>query len=170
MRPGQPQLLRGASGALLALALLGSGCQSRPAARSSAPRDGIVQLNLITVPIALNLDGLPGPDGVSAKVYANQAREPKPVRISEGVLEVILFDGSFYGRTNVPPPLRTFRFESSELRAHQFEAGIGTGYEFNLAWGTNRPTERTMSIAARYTDPAGRVVTSRPSSVTVIER
>ena len=169
MQPAQ-QLSRGASCALLALSLLGPGCQSPPAGETSAPRGGIVQLNLITVPVALNLDGIPGPDGVSAKVYANEERAPKAVRISEGTLEVLLFDGSFYGRTNVPPPLRIFRFENSELRSHQFEARIGTGYEFTLSWGTNRPTARTMSIAARYTDPSGRVVTSRPSSVTVIER
>lgn len=150
------------------LVLLVGGC--RAPQESGVERGAIAQLNVITVPVALNLDGLPGPDGASAKVYANDGARPKPVRIHDGTLELLLFNGTFYGRTNVPTPLRVFRFEASELRAYEFTARIGIGYEFSLSWGTNRPTQRTMSIAARYTGADGRIVTSRPSSVSVIER
>lgn len=129
-----------------------------------------MQLNVITVPVALDLDGRPGADGVAVKLYANDAKNPKATRIRGGTLELLMFDGSFFGRTNVPPPLRTFRFSSAELRAREFKSNIGFGYEFSLLWSTNRPTQRIMSIAARYTAPDGRIVTSRPSSVTVLEK
>ena len=81
-----------------------------------------------------------------------------------------MFDGTFFGRTNVPPPLRTFQFNGAELRAREFKSNIGFGYEFSLLWGTNRPTQRIMGVAARYTAPDGKVITSRPSSVTVLEK
>ena len=81
-----------------------------------------------------------------------------------------MFDGTFFGRTNVPPPLRTFSFSVADLRNREFKSNIGFGYEFSLLWGTNRPTQRIMGVAARYTAPDGRVVTSRPSSVTVLEK
>lgn len=127
-------------------------------------------MNVITVPVALDLDGRPGADGVAVKLYANEAGNPKAIRIREGILELLMFDGTFFGRTNVPPPLRTFQFTGSELRMREFKSNIGFGYEFSLLWGTNRPTQRIMGVAARYTAPDGKVVTSRPSSVTVLEK
>jgi hypothetical protein len=81
-----------------------------------------------------------------------------------------MFDGTFFGRTNVPPALRTFKFTGPELRQHEFTARIGVGYEFSLLWGTNLPTQRLMTVAARYTSPTGAIITSRPSSVTALEK
>lgn len=154
--------------AVAAVALLFSACQSPRS--SGAAKDTIVQLNVITVPMALDLDGRPGPDGVAVKLYANEAQKPKAIRIRGGTLELLMFDGTFFGRTNVPPPLRTFRFSGAELRTREFKSNIGYGYEFSLPWGTNRPSQRIMGVAARYTASDGRVITSRPSSVTVLEK
>lgn len=151
---------------LLVLALLGA-CTSITPVPSTGP---ITALHLITVPVALDLDRRPGPDGISLKIYANDSAHPKPIRIEAGTLEILMFDGTFAGRTNLPPVLRTFTFPADGLRVHQFTAGIGTGYEFSLPWGTNRPTHRALSVAARHTAPGGRVVTSRPSSVQVLEK
>jgi hypothetical protein len=66
--------------------------------------------------------------------------------------------------------LKQFHFTAQELAPFEFTAKIGTGYQLSLRWGTNLPTERIMSVAARYTAPGGRVVTSRPSSVTVLAK
>ena len=124
----------------------------------------------MTVPVALNLDGKAGVDGVAVKVYANNALDPKAIRIRDGMLEIILFDGPFTGRTNAPPVLRTLSFAAPELRLNEFNSKIGYGYDFSLRWSTNRPTQRLMSVAARYTASDGRIVTSRPSSVTVLDK
>lgn len=130
------------------------------------PRSGIVQVNLITAPVALDFDGQPGPDGISVRVYANTATDAKPVPIHEGTLELLLFDGPFR-QQYTPPVLKNFRFTAEELRQHKSEVNIGTAYDFALPWGENLPTQRTMSIAARYTSPAGKIVLSRPNSITV---
>jgi hypothetical protein len=135
--------------------------------KSSGP---VAFLNVITAPVALNMDNAPGPDGFSVRVFATDPTHPKPVRIQDGQLEVIMFDGTFYGRTNVPPPLRVWTFPAMDLRQYEFTARIGTGYNFNLLWGTNVPTKRMISIAARYTAPDNHVVTSRPSSVAVVAK
>ncbi len=127
-------------------------------------------LNVIAVPVGLNLDQNPGPDSFSIKVYANTADEAKAIPITKGTLEIVTFDGTFFGRTNLPPVLRSWTFESAKLVPYEFKAHIGTGYEFTLGWGTNKPTHTLMSIAARYTSPSGEVVTSRPSAVTVFDR
>lgn len=125
---------------------------------------------MITAPVALDLDAEPGVDGIAVKLYANNPKTPKAVRIQEGSLEFLLFDGTFYGRTNPPRVLRTFTFTAQQLRPHEFRSTIGYGYEFSLRWGTNVPTQRILSVGARYTAPDDRNIVSRPSSVTVLSR
>jgi hypothetical protein len=136
----------------------------------SSSRDRIVQLNVITVPVALDLDGRPGVDGVAVKLYANNSSDPKAVRIRDGTLELVMFDGTFHGRTNPPPILRTVTLTAAQLRLNEFESSIGYGYELSLRWGTNTPTQRIMSIGARYSPPEGRPIVSRTSSVTVLNK
>ena len=155
-----------AAGLLLAALVLLVGCKST---RIGADNH-IVQLNLITVPVALDLDGRPGPDGISIRVYASAKDTPKQVAIRKGTLEVLMFDGPFQRQGAPPPLLKQFHFAAEELRRAEFTAEIGKGYQLALAWGTNVPTHRVMSVAARYTSPDGRVATSRPSSVTVLSR
>jgi hypothetical protein len=137
---------------------------------SSPAKNRITQLNVITVPVALDLDGKPGPDGVAVKLYANNPEHPKALRMREGTLEFIMFDGTFHGRTNPPPIVQSFTFAASEFRLHEFNSKLGWGYEFTLRWGTNLPTQRIMSIGARYTAPNSRPIVSRTSSVTVLNK
>jgi hypothetical protein len=155
---------------LFVFIFLAAGCASAPKPVINSFDSPLVELNLITAPVALNLDNQPGVDGFSTKVYANNARNPKPVPIASGQLDIVIFDGTLFGKTNLPSPLRTWSFTAGELKAHQFEASIGTGYDFVLAWGPNRPTQRMISVAARYTSPDGRIITSFPSSVMVVDR
>jgi hypothetical protein len=153
------------------LALGFAGCAAVKAARAavpSAPGD-IAQLNVVTAPVGLDLDNIPGPDGFSVKVFANDEKHPKPVPIRTGKLEILMFNGTFFGRTNVPPALKIWSFDASELSSYQFSAGIGIGYEFVLRWGTNRPTQRLITVGARYTSPNQEIITSLPSSVTVLD-
>jgi hypothetical protein len=160
---------------LVLITLILTGCTS-PSARSSVPtppapsKDRIAQLNVITVPVALDLDGKPGADGIAVKLYANNARDPKAIRIREGTVEFVMFDGTFHGRTNPPPILHSVTFTAPELRLHEFNSRIGWGYDFSLRWGTNLPTQRIMSVGARYTAPNAGPIVSRPSSVTVLNK
>ena len=153
---------------LAALCLLTAACRAPQTKDAQSSPPGIVELNLITSPVALDLDGLPGPDGIAVKLYANEARKPKPVPIREGVLEIVLFDGLFGRGTNQPPVLREFRFTPAELRQREIISNIGTGYQFSLPWGARRPSQQFLSVAARFTRPDGQVAMSRPSSVTVV--
>jgi len=156
--------------AALCLAVIGCSSSSR---RSSlfAPKSGeLTELNVLTAPVGLDLDGRPGIDGFSVRVYGNIASNPKPVPIVSGTLEILMFDGTVYGRTNVPPALRIWTFPADQLRNHEFTARIGVGYEFALPWGTNVPTRNLISVGARYTSPEGKILTSSLSSVTVLNK
>jgi hypothetical protein len=157
---------------LPALLIALSGCVSEPpgSGEKKTPPGAIVELHIMTAPVGINMDAKPGPDGFSVRVYANDATHPKPIRISSGQLEILMFNGTFFGRTNVPPPVKVWTFAGEELREHEFTARIGTGYNFTLAWGAAQPSDRMISVAARYTGPDHGIVTSRPSSVAVIEK
>jgi hypothetical protein len=151
----------------LALAL---GC-STPGAHSevaSQQRGSLVELNVIAIPVGLNLDRIPGPESFSVKIFGNDSVHPKAVPIRSGTLEILAFDGGFFGRSNLPPVLKVWRYAAGDLLAHRFNSSIGTGYEFTLSWGTNHPTRTLMSVAARYTSDQGEVLTSRASSVSVL--
>ena len=83
------------AGLLLLSACSSTGSKPLFPASSGTP----TQLNIITAPVGLNLDNRPGLDGFSVKVYANAGSNPKTVSIRSGMLEVLMFDGTFYGRT-----------------------------------------------------------------------
>lgn len=150
--------------------LLASSCSSTPVGRSFSTTGELVELNILTSPVGLDLDGQPGIDGFSLKVYANNASNPKVVPIRSGVLEVLMWDGSMYGRTNLPPPLHVWTYTAQELRNFEFTTGIGTGYQLAPAWGRDVPTRNLISVGARYTSPEGKIITSGLSSVTVLNK
>ena len=155
----------------LALLLCVSCATHRPAPAQASPEPGeITALNVIAVPVGLNLDNIPGPDSFSVKVYATDSVHPKAIPIRKGTLEILTFDGTLYGRSNLPPVLRAWTFDARDLVSYQFKSHIGAGYEFTLSWGTNKPTHTLMAVASRYTSPEGQVVTSRSSAVTVIDK
>lgn len=127
-------------------------------------------MNILTSPVGIDLDGRPGIDGFALKAYASTAANPKAVPIRSGTLEVLMFDGTLYGRTNLPPALHTWSFTAGELRQHEFTAPIGTGYELALAWGSDIPTRRLITVGARYTSADGKILTSGLTSVTVLNQ
>src|SRR5688572_893085 len=77
----------------LLLVLLLFGCRSASPSSVPAGTPAVTELNMLAVPVALNLDGLPGPDTVAVKIYAGNLRESKPVPITSGKVELFMFDG-----------------------------------------------------------------------------
>jgi hypothetical protein len=57
----------------------------------------VSEVHLFGVPVALNLDGMPGPDGIGVRIYASGSTVARGVEIRQGVLEVLMFDGSVDG-------------------------------------------------------------------------
>jgi hypothetical protein len=159
-------------GLALAIPLLFAACSTpgKPVRAAFASSGRFTELNILTTPVGLDLDGRPGLDGFSVKVYANIAENPKPVPIRSGTLEIVMFDGTLFGRTNLPPPLHVWSFSSDQLREYEFKARIGTGYDLLLRWGSSVPTRRLITVGARYTAPDGQILTSGLSSVTVLDR
>jgi len=78
-----------------------------PHANSEGPVD---QLNMLAIPVALNFDQRPGPDGFVVKVYAGNRNRPRPVSILSGTLELLMYDGILKSPgLNTAKPRRTWK-------------------------------------------------------------
>jgi hypothetical protein len=162
-----------AAAALLAIVLLPSGCAApgkAPPTAIAAPsaRTPIDELNLLAVPVALNLDHLPGLDGFMIKVYPGSQKRPNSVPIDGGTLDVFMFDGVIAGDTiHVPEPLRVWTYTAADLKQFEIRTSIGAGYQLAPLWGEARPTKDKITVFVRYTAPNGGMIASSPSVISV---
>jgi hypothetical protein len=142
------------------------GCSS-PANSSSPAPVFIDKLNLLAAPMALNFDGVPGGDSVAVKIYAGNARNPKPVAITSGNLDLLAFEGVLVKTTNTPQPLKTWTFTASELRRLQFKASIGIGYQITASFAGLKPKSDKLTVLARYRSDASHAIYSSPSTISL---
>ncbi len=132
---------------LVVLAVLLTGCQSgRQPARIIGGAD-IDSLNVLTFPVAVNLDEQPGSDGFAIKLYAGNIRHAKTRPIQTGNLDVLLYDG--VPLSNDAQPLKTWTFTADQLGTYQINATIGVGYQLALRWDNERPTQPRFSVVTR---------------------
>ncbi len=151
---------------LAALALALPGC-----ATSESSRSDIAEVHLFGLPVALNLDNVPGPDAFSIRVYASTAQQPKGVTIRQGTLDIVLFDGAFAPNQPISgAPLRVWSFTAQQLKAVANENRLGTGYEFTLPWAGTPPTRNRVTVFARYRPKSGNPVVSGPSAISLSVR
>jgi hypothetical protein len=131
-------------------------------------RGEIQQINLLAVPVALNFDQSPGPDGFVVKVYASNSKSAKSVPIENGKIDLLMFDGVPESAANAPlKPLRVWSFTAEELKPFEIHTSIGTGYQLAPVWGPAKPGANNISVVARYTTSTGRNVYSAPSVISV---
>lgn len=157
---------------LAALVWLPLGCVStkpKPAETPSPTVSSKVdEVNLVAMPVAVNLDAVPGPDGIVIKVFAVDERQAKPGAIESGTLEVLMFDGSFDAARLAANQYRhLWSFTANQLKPYEFTSTIGTGYNLTLPWGNDRPREDRISVVVRYRSPQGKLIYSAPSAITV---
>jgi hypothetical protein len=170
-------LQRLASPGVLLVALFLAGCVSDPQKKKpSAPpqpvaTSGIQEINVLALPMALNFDAKPGPDGFVIKVYAANPKRPKPLPINEGKIEVFMFDG-VPGMTQdaTGEARRVWTYTATQLAEYQIKTSIGPAYQFALPWGDAIPKGDRITVAVRYTEPSGHFINSAPSVISVASR
>jgi hypothetical protein len=156
----------------LALALVG-GCTTSPHHPEAGGGGGraVERLDLLLTPIALDLDGKPGADGFGARVYASSRRSAVGTILSEGQLEITMYDGVVRPEDlSKAKPLRTWTYSPAELKPHAQKTSIGIGYRFALAWATPPPHEERITVIARYLAPDGVHIPSAPGTIPIALR
>jgi hypothetical protein len=155
-----------------AAAALGvSGCGSTAAVGrgASGPRGEVIQeINLLSAPAALNFDGVPGPDGLSLRIYAGNAREPKCLAIRSGALEILMFDGMVSAADLATAvPRHVWSYPAGELGRYSQKTSIGFSYLLSPLWGRDKPTKNRVTVVARHRPVQGPTISSAPTVVFV---
>jgi hypothetical protein len=148
----------------LALALALTGCVSSlptPVRRSSG---AIIEVNLLTMPVALNLNAAPGADGIQVRVFLVAQGQAKTVPMASGTLEVVAYDGSV-SPEHLPAPFQVWRFGPDALIPSAFNSMVGTGYNLILSWAPRILTRKRVTVLAKYRPPHGPAVVSAPSFI-----
>lgn len=141
---------------------VGSG--SRPAAVDRV--DGVV---LESQPVAIDLDGKPGADGVRVRLHFYQVDAQnglRPVGVL-GTVEILLFEGKVQPEAiSATKPFHIWQFTASQLQQHQGKDNYGLWcYDFVLNWGQHVPSTRGITLSTRYTPRAGQPIYAPPTTV-----
>lgn len=173
--PFQSRLRTIALGWMAAAVLLG--CTSDKPKLTSKPRKPRLnfrggtpaELHLFGNPVAMNLDGIPGPDGIGVRIFASASGRAVGLPITQGTLEILLFDGVLAAQESAEPPqpLKVWTFNPQDLKGYQAETSLGAGYQFALQWGPERPRQVRVTVIARLRLPNGSVLASDSSSISV---
>jgi hypothetical protein len=156
-----------------ALALgLALGCVSEKQQKKIHPKPepggsaAIQEINLLAIPVALNFDDKPGPDGFVIKIYAGNRNRAKPFPIESGKIEVLMYDGIPGVTENAAlKPRRVWTYTAEELRQSQIQSSVGTGYQLAPLWGDAKPVQNKIAVVVRYTPLNGPPITSAPSVI-----
>jgi hypothetical protein len=167
-----PQAASGVCCLLLGLALAsGLGCVAekevrKPVYHSDSTGGGLIQeINLLAMPVALNFDRQPGPDGFLIKIYASNRKRAKPFAIETGNIEIMMYDGLPDSASE--RPRRTWAYTAEELRPYVIQTSIGVGYQVAPLWGEAKPTHSKIAVLVRYTPLEGPPISSAPSIIAV---
>ncbi len=150
--------------ALLAL----SGCASRPgpaATPSTTAPGAIAELNLLTLPTALNLDGRPGPDAVAVKVFAIPHGGSRGAPLRTGTLEITAYSGTLAQAAPLPAPFHSWIFAPSDLAPQRSDTALGIGYDLVLSWSPKPLPPGRLTLLATYLAPDRPPVVSPPNHV-----
>lgn len=152
--------------ALLTLALLAPGCASLPGGGRA-----VGELHLFGASTPLNLDTRPGPDGVGVRLYASAAGGAEGIPIRDGILEVLLFDGSVStAAARSQEPLKIWNFDAKALKAFEGKTSLGVGYQLALRWTPAVPRQAAITVIARYLPPDGPALWSTSNIVPLLTK
>jgi len=130
--------------------------------------DAITEINVLSAPVALNFDSLPGADGLSLRIYPANATQPKCPPITEGTLEILLYDGVVTStEMATAKPLHVWSYPAEKLVRHLQTTSIGASYVMTPVWGADKPGRTRVTVFVRYLRPSGRKVYSSPAVVSV---
>ena len=138
--------------------MLGTGC-----ATVSGRVDSI---HVFSVPVALDLDGTPGPDSFGLTLYASAGDEARGIPVTTGRIEIQMYDGALPpDGSAVATPLQVWTFSPADLSKLGVKTSLGTGYRLTLRWDDAPPRQGRITVVVRHVRARGTVI---QSSLTVI--
>ena len=137
---------------LIWIGIAGVGCRTVNSGKKS-----VDSIRLFTSSALFNIDGEPGSNGFSARVFAVHNSIAKPIQITEGTLEIIIYDGdASRDQSRLKLRVRFGRFpERICLGYLRSKPALAISYDFILKIDNSKPLPSKVSIGAKYTLPEG---------------
>ena len=159
----KPASLLAPGAAWMAILLVATGC-----ATGAGGTRSVDSLHVFTVPVALDLDGTPGPDAFGLTLYASAASAARGVPVTSGWIEIQMYDGA------LPPgggagatPLRVWMINPADLKQFEVKTSLGTGYRLTLRWKETSPREGRITVVVRHVSARGTAIQSVPTIIAV---
>ncbi len=153
---------------LLLVGLAGGCATNSGGAGSTGGRGSDVEVHLFTVPVAMNLEGNGGADGIGVRVYFSTPGGVRGIPLRKGTLEILMYNGMVSsGNMKETPPLKVWSFEASRLAGFEDQNALGIVYQLPLKWQKARPSARIISVVARYRSAQGVEQLSTVNSITI---
>ena len=140
----------------------GVGCQTD----GTSVGKSVDSILLFTSAVLFDLDGKPGPDGFSALVYAVHNGIAKPVKITNGTLEIMLYDGNATPVQSLNPR-QVWSYSKTDLPRYLSQTSIGFSYNFTLKIDKSKPLPSNVSIGAKYISPDKDAVFAKTVSIAI---
>jgi hypothetical protein len=151
---------------VLAVALCAglAGCVTVPEGGGS---DGLQELHLFVLPVAMSATQPGRPAGLAVRVFASSRARAKGLPIRAGTLEITAYDGVVPDAASPAiKPAQAWTFPAARLSAFAATSSLGTGYVLELPWQGPRPTAGRLAIVARLVPPrAGPELVTAPSVI-----
>jgi len=149
---------------VLLAAACSAGCMQSPRLPEA---ERVVGVDLWAAPLAEDLDGSAGVDGVSIRLMLKDATTPTPVVATEtDQIEMLMFEG----RPRRPDEREAFhiwRISGAEMRVYLAKFYGLWCYELVLEWPDRMPTANSVTVIARYRGDAGRPIHSVPVTIKI---
>lgn len=146
-----------------------AGCGPKASLNKGLPRpqERIDRIEVFSLPVAVNLDNIPGSDGVRLQLYLFRYDNPKPV-IGSGTLEIFLFDRRLDASSvHTVQPFHVWQFSSEDAREFLGQSMIGWNYRMELKWGSPPPKSNLITLVVCYKGKGMEPVYSSPLVITV---
>ena len=126
------------------------------------------KVSLLSLPAPINMDQVPGPDGVRVQVWLFQYSRPEPV-LTNGTLQFLLFEQSVQEQQlHTLKPYLAWTFSGDKLDRHAVRSRYGWGYQTDLRWGSKPPSSNVVSFAVAHRSADGRrLLYSKPVIIAV---
>ena len=132
----------------------------------NSEKKSVDSIRLFTSSALFNLDGEPGSDGFSARVFAFHNGIAKPVKITNGTLEIIIYDGNATPDQSLNPR-QVWSYSKTDLPRYLRQTSIGFSYDFTLKIDNSKPLPGKVSIGAKYTPPEGVSIFAKTVSIAI---
>jgi len=147
----------------MAILLVATGCVT-----GAGGARNVDSLHVFTVPVALDLDGTPGPDAFGLTLYASAASAARGVPVTSGRIEIQMYDGALpLGGGAGTTPLRAWMFSTADLKQLGVKTSLGTGYRFTVRWNETPPRQGRITVVVRHVPAHGTAIQSVPTVIAV---